>query len=79
MTEQVTVEEMQNWDKRYRISKEDPTRVIDTLDGGEFWTVHGNEAYNLCIHMNELHEEAMYFKRELQKDLVTEAIIEGRK
>lgn len=63
MTETPTVEEMQDWNKRFRISKEDNTRVIDSSDKGEFWTVHGNEAYNLCILMNQLHEENEEMKK----------------
>lgn len=62
-----TVEEMQNWDKRFKISKEDVTRVIDTFDEGEFWTVHGNEAYNLCILLNNLHKENQRLKQSASK------------
>ena len=63
---QFTVEEMQNWDKRFKISKEDVTRVIDTFEEGEFWTVHGNEAYNLCILLNNLHKENKVLKDKIK-------------
>ena len=29
--------------------------------------------------LNDLHEQTLYWKRELQKELVCQAIIEGRK
>lgn len=61
-----TVEEMQNWNKRYKLDKTGKC-VIDTFDGGEYWTVHGNEAYNLCIDMNALYDENEQLKKELDK------------
>lgn len=60
-----TVEEMQNWNKRYKLSP-DALKVIDTYDGGEYWTVHANEAYNLCIDINRLHEENQELKQEVE-------------
>lgn len=60
-----TVEEMQNWNKRYKLDKETAKCVIDTFDGGEYWTVHGNEAYNLCMDMNALYDENEQLKQEL--------------
>ena len=66
MTEKrFTVEEMQNWNKRYKLDKTGKC-VIDTFDGGEYWTVHGNEAYNLCIDMNALHDENEQLKKRLE-------------
>jgi hypothetical protein len=66
MTEKrFTIEEMQNWSKRFKISTEDETRVIDTYDDGEYWTVHSNESYNLCIQLNALHEENLNLKQAL--------------
>lgn len=50
-----TVQEMQTWNKRYKLGQ-DTTRVIDTFDKGEYWTIHPNEAYNLCITLNKQHE-----------------------
>ena len=64
--ERPTVQEMQNWDKRYKISKEDTKKVIDTVDEGEYWTVHPNEAYNLCIDLNNLIDENDQLRQELQ-------------
>lgn len=58
-----TVQEMQTWNKRYKLG-EDTARVIDTFDDGEYWTVHGNEAYNLCIDMNALFDENEQLKSE---------------
>ena len=62
-----TVEEMQNWNKRYKLDKETAKCVIDTFDGGEYWTVHGNEAYNLCIDMNALSDENEELKKEAEE------------
>ena len=78
MTEKkFTVKEMQTWNKRYRLDKEDTTKVIDTtMEDAEFWTVHGNEAYNLCIELNELYSENQELKevlgailREVKRDI----------
>lgn len=66
-----TVEEMQNWNKRYKLDKETAKCVIDTFDGGEYWTVHGNEAYNLCIDMNALFDENEQLKN-MCKNLINE-------
>lgn len=67
MTEKrFTIKEMQTWNKRYRLDKEDTTKVIDaTMENAEFWTVHENEAYNLCIELNTLHEENEEFKKQI--------------
>ena len=64
MTEKPTVEEMQNWNKKYKLDI-DCTTVIDTIDGGEYWTVHPNEAYNLCIELNKLYDENEQLKKVL--------------
>ena len=42
-----TVEEMQNWNKRYKLSS-DGLKVIDTYDGGEYWIRYNynEENYN---------------------------------
>lgn len=63
MTNLPTVEEMQKWKKRYKLD-DSGKAVIDTVDGGEYWTIHGNEAYNLCIDMNKLHDENKELKKE---------------
>lgn len=70
-TKRFTVEEMQNWNKRYKLSS-DTLKVIDTYDGGEYCTIHGNEAYNLCIDINRLYDENEQLKASnegLLKDL----------
>lgn len=64
-----TVQEMQTWNKRYKLG-EDTTRVIDTFDDGEFWTIHPNEAYNLCITLNEQHEQ-INILRECRRELIS--------
>lgn len=61
-----TVGEMQTWNKRYRLSSYDACRVIDTLDDGEYWTVHPNESYNLCIDLNNLVEENRRLNNQLK-------------
>jgi len=63
MTNLPTVNEMQNWKKRYKLD-DSGKAVIDSNDGGEYWTIHKNEAYNLCIDMNKLYEE----NKELRSD-----------
>ena len=63
MTNSPTVEEMQKWKKRYKLDDNGKT-VIDTVDEGEYLTIHGNEAYNLCIDMNKLYEENQKLKQE---------------
>ena len=63
MNNKPTVEEMQTWNKRFKLDMEDTTRVIDTQDNGEYWTVHPNEAYNLCMGLNELYDELEWRKR----------------
>lgn len=74
--ERFTVEEMQNWNKRYKLDKETAKCVIDTFDGGEYWTVHGNEAYNLCIDMNALYDENEQLKSDIEyiKQLIKDRI-----
>lgn len=66
MTEKrFTIKEMQTWNKRYRLDKEDTTKVIDTtMEDAEFWTVHKNEAYNLCNELNRLEEENEQLKQD---------------
>ena len=39
-----------------------------TFDGGEYWTIHGNEAYNLCIDINRLYDENERLKSQLYCD-----------
>lgn len=38
-----------------------------------------SSAKEVCGLLNSLHEENEYYKRELQKELVCQAIVEGRK
>lgn len=66
MTNLPTIDEMQKWKKRYKLD-DSGKAVIDTIDGGDYCTVHGNEAYNLCIDMNKLYEENKELKQELQE------------
>lgn len=63
MTNLPTVDEMKKWKKRYKLD-DSGKAVIDTVDVGEYCTVHGNEAYSLCIDMNKLHEENKELKAE---------------
>ena len=56
MSQKSTISQMQKWNKRFKLS-DDAKGVIDSFDGSEIWTVHPNEAYNLCILFNELHNE----------------------
>ena len=66
MTNLPTVDEMQKWNKRYKLD-DSGKAVIDTIDGGEYWTIHGNEAYNLCIDMNKSHEENKSLKKKIKR------------
>lgn len=76
MTEKrFTIKEMQTWNKRYRLDKEDTTKVIDTtMEDAEFWTIHKNEAYNLCNELNRLEEENEQLKQRIK---VLEDTIDG--
>ena len=67
MEKQYTIQQMQNWNKRFKLEKEDARKVIDTFDDGEIWTIHENEAYNLCILLNQLNDENQNLKKELDK------------
>ena len=66
MTQNSTISQMQKWNKRFKLS-DDAKGVIDSFDDSEIWTVHPNEAYNLCILLNELHNENERLKKQLSQ------------
>ena len=72
-----TIQEMQNWNKRYKLAQ-NPKGVIDTTDNTEIWTIHPNEAYNLCLTLNEDHEKQEKIKKDINTILFALAVTEDK-
>lgn len=63
-----SIEEMQKWNKRYKLNDDsvEPTIVIDSVTGEDYWLVESSDAYRLCVELNMLYDEISMLKDALK-------------